>query len=1044
MRPKLAGHTLNAASSVPCLYAAFKVSPNLFIRFLIDTGASLSIFPARHASALNVMPSSVKLSSVDGKSVAVHGEVHLSISSSDLRRAYQWCFIVADVAYPIIGADFLAAHKISVNCSQMSIIDDVTLLRSKCRSGPHGSSAPILALPQSQPDVAHLLKRFSSVFQPIQFSSDSTSKVQHFIETSSNRPVFARARQLKPDLLASAKEEFRKLMELGIIRPSKSPWASPLHMVKKGDGTWRPCGDYRALNSITTPDRYPVPHVQHLLQRFHGCSVFSKVDLIKAYHQIAVAECDIPKTAITTPFGLFEYTRMPFGLRNASQTFQRHMDNIFRDLPFVCVYIDDILIASSSFDEHIQHLQSVLQRLSDHNLKVSASKSVFAEASVSFLGCTLSNKGIRPDAARSEAIINFPSPQTFTDLRRFMGMAGYYRRFIPHFSEAACPLQELITQYDKKPKDFKWSKEADDAFNDIKKRLAECVTLSPIKAGSNSFQLVTDASSSAIGAALHQRVNDDYVPIAFFSKKLSAPQRVYSAYDRELLAAFLAVVHFRPLIDGQQVVLVTDHKPLVTAFYSQTPAKSDRQQRHLMIITEHVSQAIHIKGSNNVVADALSRSISSVQLDSVDLSSICEAQQKDNEIGDYKDRLTAFPLAQGQIWCDTSTIHPRPFLPAMTRTSIFNQLHSLAHPGIKGSQRLIAGRYFWPSMNADIKQWCKECAECQQSKVGRHVKSPLQSFDLPVSNRFEAVHMDIVGPLPVSNDLKYVVTFIDRATRWCEAQPVPNIEAETVAMAFLSSWVSRFGVPLYLITDRGKQFESELFKKLSEIVGFHRLRTTAYHPQTNGMIERVHRTIKAALKARGGDWYQSLPIVLLGLRAIPNESGLSPFTILTGTTLLVPAVQKSKATDIEFVKNLARTMKQLDYATLSEGRIHGPHQPYIPQQLRKATKVWLRVDRVRRALEAPYSGPFNVISWKEKTVLIEKEDGNHETVSIDRIKPAVLKPVKQQPPAPKRAPPPDEEGQPKAPENAQPDKSSNSTRTGRRVQFPKKLHQYLC
>ena len=367
----------------------------------------------------------------------------------------------------------------------MTIKDDVMELTAQCCPEASKSFALILYIAHAQSDVSQLLNEFSNVLKPIQFHDSFSSEVEHFIDTGSSRPVFSRPRQLRPELLAVAKEEFKKLMQQGIIRPSNSSWSSPLHMVKKADDTWRPCGDYRALNSATTPDRYPVPHIQHLLQRFHGCSVFTKIDLVKAYHQIPVKESDICKTAITTPFGLFEYLRMPFGLRNASQTFQRHMDTIFRDLPFVCVYIDDILIASSSHDQHMAHLRQVLQSLSKHNLKISAKKSVFAAAEVSFLGCTMSSKGICPEQSRSEAITSYPTPSTFTELRRFLGMVGYYRRFIRHFADTACPLQDLITQYNKKPKDFLWTPEADTAFTNLKEQLSGCVTLSPVEDNSS-------------------------------------------------------------------------------------------------------------------------------------------------------------------------------------------------------------------------------------------------------------------------------------------------------------------------------------------------------------------------------------------------------------------------------------------------------------------------------------------------------------------------------------------------------------------------------
>jgi len=308
--------------------------------------------------------------------------------------------------------------------------------------------------------------------------------------------------------------------------------------------------------------------------------------------------------------------------------------------------------------------------------------------------------------------------------------------------------------------------------------------------------------------------------------------------------------------------------------------------------------------------------------------------------------------------------------------------------------------------------------------------------------------MDIVGPLPTSStfdskhsfDARYLVTFIDRATRWCEAQAIPDIEAKTVATAFINQWISRFGVPLYLVTDRGRQFESELFSRLSEVVGFHRLRTSAYHPQSNGMIERVHRTIKTALKARGGQWLKDLPIVLLGLRAIPNESGASPFTTVTGTSLLVPSIQKSRLTDSDFIKELARTMKEVDYTALSEGRVHGPHQQHFPQQFNKSSHVWVRIDRVRRPLEAPYSGPYEVETWRDKTVIIKKEDGSLDTVSVDRIKPAILTASRKSPPRAQNhsAPPPAREESTPSPQIP-----PTTTKSGRRVTFPEKLKQYF-
>lgn len=980
-------------------------SPRLFVKsneisdpFLVDTGSVVSALPPRfvkghdHSNEFNLF-------AANGSPIASYGACEMEIDLN-LPKKFQWNFTVADVTQPILGADFLRHYNLLPDLVNKKLIDGTTLCSARCelRQTDQPSITSIQKTDRFDPRLQRLLEKYSSITQPPQYKKEVLHEVECFIETTGT-PTFEKPRRLRPDVEKEVRNEYGDQLKSGLVRVSNSQWASGL-IVKREKNKLRLIGDYRRLNAQTTPDRYPIPVIYDAISLLRNKCFFSKIDLVRAFHNIPVFEGHIQKTAVVSPAGLYEHTRMPFGLRNAPSTFQRFMHSVLSDLPFCTVYIDDILIFTNKLNEHYECIETIFQRLSKFGLAINLEKCRFCVTELDFLGYRISSQGFTPTNERVSFIKEMKPPKNICSLRRVLGLLNFYRQFSKGAAEALAPLQELLKGHPRKGDRtaIRWTAQLCECFEKAKTVFVNYVQLKFQREGAKLY-LTCDASRTAIGAVLEQEnENGQKEPLGFLSRKLTEGETKWPVYDLELLAVYAAAGHFEPLIAGRDLTIVTDHRPLTYMFACKKKDKIERRTRFAEYIAQFSTKIVHLSGVANIVADTLSRLDETQEVAIITAKitpeELAKMQDGDEEVAKWRREgfrdqdVREVRLGKGlRLLCARFKDVNRPMVPAKARRQIFEQVHNIAHNGLRATLRLIRSRYYWPLMTADIRKWYKACNECQRVKVTRHSKQEIGNF--PECRKFEHIHMDLVGPMKPSEGYVYLCTFIDRTSRWIEAIPLRTVTAETVARAFYNNWIARYGTPLRVTTDRGPQFTSDLFLELAKLLGAQHIKTTAYHPQANGLVERVHRRLKELLMCHSQNWISYLPSILLGLRAAPrDESGISCAEMAFGQSLRLPGEMyqptKGETDASKFVQQLRRTLREIGPAQFQHRK---KEKIFIHRDLENCKRVFVRIDRVKSSLEPPYQGPYTVLKRKKHFYEVDV-DGKKDTISISRLKPA--------------------------------------------------------
>lgn len=889
----------------------------------------------------------------------------------------------------ICGSDILTSHKSIIRYHPIPSVEFTSTLGNVSTAVANNPVKNIefsdtLSEKQSN-ELFSLLNSYADCFSKGPHDLGRTNVDKHVINTDNNTPIKLNPYKLPHGLKEESDKIVNEMLNNGIIQPSKSPWCNPYFLIKKKNGTYRFVLNYRKLNEVTKKDAFPIPLVEDIFADLNGTCIFSSLDLASGYWQIEMEESSKEKTAFAVNNGLFEFNVMPYGVCNGPSTFQRVMQTVLAGAPCLPPYIDDIVIASKSWGEHMESIDQVLSKLKIAGLKLNPDKCSWARDNIVYLGHLLSKDGIRPDPKKIESLMNMKAPTSPKEAQIVYGFCNYLRSYVPNFAHLLKPVSDCLHM---KTKDFKWTEEANSAFEQMKFIIADnCLRQYPDF--TKIFEVSVDASSIAIGASLAQEGK----PIIFDSRVLTQSERNYSTTDREYLGLVWAFKKFRHYLVNQNCIVKTDHKPLLGLVKGKP--QNGRHARYQQILEEFQFQFQYIPGPENIIADALSRlvedpeekpevSVSASATVDTYYSEIKLEQENDNECKHIKQCLLNDIDFQSPLRCvnewyiDENGVlgHTnRIFVPYPKRLPLIKMFHEFGHFGIAGTVGKIRERYIFPNMWKLTSNFIKGCRTCQQEKNYGSSKAPL--MNLPKPGPFEFVCIDLVGPISLGGNYKYILTMIDNYSNWAEAVPLCNIDANSVAKAFIKHWIYRWGPPVDIHSDQGTQFESNVVSTISDLLGIKKSRTTAYHPEGNGTVERLHRTLKDRLRCNGSNnWKDLIDEVLFEFRIVPNSTGNSPMKTLFGFDVCIPSDWPEKYVRSYYEPSIHMLHNGFSNASNKQKDIN------FTNKFKVGDSVWVK-NLNRTAKESPWNGPFKIDKIMGPVTISVESMGS---IHVNRIK----------------------------------------------------------